>query len=71
MGENDTYSLISYNCQAMLAEFFGPLSDDHGTKQEIIADIIHQGNADYKTPRTSPGKELLSSYLTAMCLTGR
>jgi len=69
MGEGDTYSLISYNCPAVLAEFFGALSDDHVTKNEIIADIIQNGTAEYRVPKSTPAKDLLSSYMTALVLT--
>jgi len=68
MGEGDTYSLISYNCTNLLAEFFGPLSDDLVTKNEIIADIIQTGNAGYRTPKVSPARDLLNSYFTALML---
>ena len=71
MGELDTYSLISYNTPNLLAEFFGPLSDDAVTKNEIIADIIQQGSAEYREPKVSPGKDLLNSYFTALLLEKR
>lgn len=68
MGEMDTYSLISYNCPTVLAEFFGPLSDDHVTKNEIIADIIQKGNAEYRVPKVSPARDLLNSYMVSLVL---
>ncbi len=68
MGEADTYSFISYNCPNLLAEFFGPMSDDHGTKNEILADIIQHGNARYRSPKTSPVRDLLSSYFLSLML---
>jgi len=71
MGELDTYSLISYNCPLILAEFFGPLSDDQGTKNEIIADIINSGNAEYRPAKVTPGKDLLNAYMVAMMLGGQ
>ncbi len=70
-GEMDTYGLISYNCPNVLAEFFGPLSDDHISKNEIIGDIIQQGHAEYRVPKMSPAKDLLNSYMTALVLTQR
>ncbi len=68
MGELDTYSFISYNCPNLLAEFFGPLSDDHITKNEILADIIQSGNAKYRPAKESPVRDLLNSYFISLML---
>lgn len=68
MGELDTYSFISYNCPNLLAEFFGPLSDDHITKNEILSDIIQTGNAGYRPPKASPVRDLLNSYFISLML---
>lgn len=71
LGEMDTYALISYNCPILLAEFFGPLSDDHITKNEIISDIIQKGSAEYRVPKVSPARDLLTNYMTALILTSK
>ena len=71
LGENETYSLISYNCPKLLGEFLGPLSDDHITKNEIIADIIQTGSAAYREAKVNPAGELLESYFVALMLAGR
>jgi DNA-directed RNA polymerase beta subunit len=68
LGELDTYSFISYNCPATLAEFMGPLSDDYATKEEIISEIIQSGGAGYKEPKISPARDLLNSYFTSLML---
>jgi len=68
MGELDTYSFISYNCPNLLAEFFGPLSDDHITKGEILADIIQNGGAKYRNPKASPVRDLLNSYFISLMI---
>jgi DNA-directed RNA polymerase beta subunit len=68
MGELDTYSFISYNCPSLLAEFFGPLSDDHITKGEILADIIQTGSAEYRVPKASPVRDLLNSYFISLMI---
>lgn len=68
LGELDTYSFISYNCTATLAEFMGPLSDDYATKEEIISEIIQSGGAGYREPKMSPARDLLNSYFTALML---
>jgi len=71
MGELDTYSLISYNCPLVLSEFFGALSDDAGTKNEIIADIVETGSANYRPAKVTPGKDLLNAYMTALMIGGK
>lgn len=68
IGELDSYSFISYNCPNLLAEFMGPLSDDFITKDEIIADIIQNGNADYRPAKISPAKDLLNAYFVSLML---
>ena len=68
MGEADTYALLSYNCPLTLSEFFGPLSDDVVTKNEIITDIIQTGEADWRETKASPTKDLLNAYFIAMML---
>ena len=68
LGELDTYSFISYNCPSVLAEFMGPLSDDYITRDEIMADIIQNGNAAYREPKISPVKDLLNSYFVSLML---
>jgi DNA-directed RNA polymerase beta subunit len=68
LGELDTYSFISYNCPSVLAEFMGPLSDDYVTKEEILADIIQNGNAEYREPKMSPARDLLNAYFVSLML---
>jgi DNA-directed RNA polymerase beta subunit len=70
-GEMDTYALMTYNCPNLLAEIFGPLSDDHATKNEIIAEIVATGGADYRVPKFSPAKDLLNSYMRGLGLEKR
>ncbi len=67
-GELDTYAFISYNCPAVLAEMFGPLSEDHITKNEIISDIVQTGSAEYRVAKSSPTKDLLNSYFVSLML---
>lgn len=68
MGEMDTYSLISYNSPIILSEFFGPLSDDSVTKNEMINNIIQKGSTEFIPAKYTPGKDLLNAYFTALCL---
>ena len=68
MGELDTYCFASRNALKTLDEFFGPLSEDSKTKNEIISDIIQTGKADYRKSRSKPGLDLLNAYTIAMML---
>jgi DNA-directed RNA polymerase beta subunit len=68
MGEGDTYAMLSYNCPLALSEFFGPLSDDVITKNEIITDIIQTGDAKWRETKASPTKDLLNAYFVAMMI---
>lgn len=68
IGEGDSYSLISYNALHVLQEFFGPLSDDPVTKNEIISDIVQYGEAEYKEPKENMSKDLVNAYFTALVL---
>lgn len=68
MGEADTYALLGYNCPKMLAEFFGPLSDDSVTKNEMISEIVQNGSAEYRTAKTNPTKDLLNAYFVSLML---
>jgi DNA-directed RNA polymerase beta subunit len=70
MGEGDTWGLASYNATTVLAEFFGPMSDDLSSKNAVITDIIQTGSAAYRDTKTSPTRDLLKAYITAMMLGG-
>jgi hypothetical protein len=60
--------LLSHGAVNVLKEFMGPLSDDMGTKNQIISEIIQTGNADYKEPKRSPTRDLLDVYMTTLGL---
>jgi DNA-directed RNA polymerase beta subunit len=68
IGEGDTYAMISYNAPLTLSEFFGPLSDDVVSKNEMITDIIQTGDTDFRVTKASPTKDLLNAYFIAMML---
>lgn len=68
MGEGDTWAMLSYNATVALSEFFGPMSDDIKTKNEIITDIIQTGQAEFRETQASPTKDLLNGYFTGMML---
>jgi len=69
MGEQESWSLLSSNAPTVLSEFFGPLSDDMKTKQEIISDIVTGGEAKFRQPKISPSRELLAAYFTGLGIT--
>lgn len=69
LGELDSYAFISYDAKHVLAEMMGPLSDDYLTKEEIIAEIVQTGGAEYKEAKISPAKDLLNSYFISLILT--
>ncbi len=69
IGELDSYAFLSYNCPGVLAELMGPLSDDFITKEEMLSEIIQNGETEYKVAKFSPVKELLNSYFVSLMLT--
>jgi DNA-directed RNA polymerase beta subunit len=69
VGEGDTYAILGANAPHVLSEFFGPLSDDIKTKQEIVSDIITEGNAKFRQASSSPSKEMLTAYFAALGIT--
>jgi len=68
VGELDSWCLINHGVTDVLREFFGPLADDHVTKNQIISDIIQSGSAEYRTPKSSPTREIFEVYLTGMMI---
>jgi len=68
LGEQESLSFISYGCLLALQELFGPMSDDHITKNEIISDIIQTGHAEYRYPKANPARDLLNAYFTSLML---
>ena len=70
IGEGDTWALSSYNCPTVLSEFFGPMSDDHASKNEMISEIIQKGTTDFKETKVSPTRDLLKAYFISLMLGG-
>ena len=71
IGEGDTWALASYNCPTVLSEFFGPMSDDHVSKNEMISEIIQNGKTDFKETKVSPTRDLLKAYFISLMLGGK
>jgi len=68
VGEMDSWSIINHGAINVLKELYGPLSDDSVTKNEIINEIIENGEASYRKPKVSPTKDLLNAYLQGLML---
>jgi len=68
VGEGDTWALLSYNATTVLAELFGPLSDDITAKNEMITQIVQTGDTHFVESKTSPTRNLLNAYFTALML---
>lgn len=68
IGEHDMYSLLSWDCPVLIEEFFGALSSDHVTKNEIISEIIHTGRGEFKFAKSNPVKDLYSQMMLAIHL---
>jgi DNA-directed RNA polymerase beta subunit len=68
VGEFDTWAFAGHGAVNTLREFFGPLSDDQSTKDQIIYDIIQTGSAHYREPKTSPTRNMLEIYIRGMML---
>jgi DNA-directed RNA polymerase subunit beta len=68
IGEFDSWAIIDHGAINVLKELFGPLSDDHATKNEIISEIIENGEAAYREPKSSATRDLLNMYMYGMML---
>jgi len=68
-GEYDFYSLLSYDADIIIDEFYGPLSADHQTKNEMISDIIRSGETTFKKPKTNPTKDMFVQMMNSIHLT--
>lgn len=66
MGEYDIYSLLSYDAKIVVDELFGPMSSDHGSKNEMIADIINTGTTNFRLTKSNPVKEMFKNMLVAI-----
>ena len=68
MGEFDTWAIAAHGAESLLKELLGPLSDDTKTKDEILFDIIQNGEAKYREPKGGKTKNLLNVYMAGMML---
>ena len=68
MGEYDLYSLLSYDATHVIDEFFGPLSSDHATKNQMISDVLQTGKTAFRQALTNPVKDMLNQFMAALML---
>jgi len=68
LGEFDTWAIASHGAENLLRELMGPLSDDKSAKDEILFDIIQNGEANYREPKAGTTKDLLNVYMAGMML---
>ncbi len=68
IGEMDSWSIINHGAINVLKELYGPLSDDATTKNEIVAEIIQNGEASYREPKSTPTKDILDVYMKGLML---
>jgi len=68
IGEMDSWSIINHGATNVLREFFGPLSDDHVTKDQIVSEITQSGSAEYREPKSSPTRQIFDTILKGMML---
>jgi len=68
LGEFDTWAIAAHGAETLLKELLGPLSDEASTKDEIIFDIIQNGEAAYREPKGGKTKNLLNVYMAGMML---
>jgi len=68
LGEYDLYSLLSWDVPVLIDEFFGPLSNDHVTKIDMVSQIIQTGKTTYRTPVDNPTREMFTQFMTALHL---
>lgn len=68
LGEYDIYSLLAWDCPIMVDEFLGPVASDHVVKNEMISQIIQEGDCDFKATKTNPVKDLYLNMMLAIHL---
>lgn len=68
VGEMDSYCMISHGCINTLRELFGPMSDDKATKEEIISEIINNGEASYREPKNNNVRNKLKVWMYGMMI---
>ena len=68
LGEYDVYSLLAWDCPIMVDEFLGPVASDHIVKNEMVSQIIQEGDCDFKATKSNPVKDLFLNMMLAIHL---
>ena len=68
VGEMDSYCMISHGCINTLREMFGPMADDKETKDQIISDIINNGEASYREPKNNNARNRIKVWMYGMMI---
>ena len=68
MGEGDLYSLLAMDSPHIIEEFFGPLSSDQVTKNQMVYDVIQNGTTTFMPSKTNPVKDMFGQLMIAIHL---
>lgn len=68
LGEHDAYGFLVWDVPYVLEEFFGALSSDHQTKNQLISEIVQKGKTNFQEAKANPVKEMLGQYMAAIHL---
>ena len=68
-GELDLFSLLAWDCNIIIDECWGSLSNDHKTKNEMISEIMQTGKTKFKQPKTeNPTREVFKYSMLSIHL---
>ena len=68
VGEYDMYSLLAWDAPHVIDEFFGPLSSDHTAKNQMIYEVIQNGETNMQKTTMNPVKDQLTQMMLAIHL---
>ena len=68
VGEGDLYGLLAWDSPILIEEFFGPSSSDHLVKNEMISNIVQNGQTEHIQSKTNPVKDMFGSMMMAIHL---
>jgi len=68
LGELDLYSLLAYDLKYLIDEFYGPLSNDHKAKNNMISEIVRTGEASFQESKEDPTRDMFVQYMSAIHL---
>ena len=65
LGELESWGLLSFDAEKLFWEFWGSLSDDHISKNQIVREIVENGTAKWRPPQLQPTRDAFVAYLFA------